>query len=163
MSIATTHPVKIFINWGSAKGVRGIESALHAAMIRTFQKATDRTTDLMKVIVPESIKRVPPYPPSAQKKSEALMETAIDILEQSMTELTRGGFKRIYKLKLGFPASYAARVNLMRNVRWSKKGSKAGFSGKSKKLLIQTLRQELKKELSAEPKLKPYIGKRQYG
>lgn len=157
-------PVQIHIKWGQIKGLSRIQSALHAAIIAAFERAVDNTVDLMKKIVPESIKRRPPYSAKQQARSEALMRTAIDLLEQSLTAITRGGFKTRYFLKFGYTASYARPINIKRNVKkWSKKGSETGFAGQTKRLLIQEIRKELKIELAKDPELRGFVGAREFG
>ncbi len=167
MSIAVRQPVKVYILWGKAKGKKQVEAALHATIIRAMNIAKKRTQDLMEDIVPESEFRSPPYPKSY--KSEALLQTAIDILSESFTDMKSGSaLKKVYKFKFGFPASYARHINLKRNVqKWSKTGSKTGFFGKSKQKLIAEFRLALKEELrskrAVELQLTKYIGVKDFG
>ena len=162
MSIASRQPVQIFIKWGEAKGKKKVQAALHQAIINALSDAVDDTETYMKEIVPESKKRDPPYPPSY--KSEALMTTAIHVLTDSLAAMETGGLKHRYYLKYGYPASYAQKINLKRNVRkWSKPGSKTGFFGKAKQKLIRRMRVHLKDYLSKEAAVKTdakkYLGK----
>ncbi len=167
MSIATGQPVRVFIRWGDAKGKKKVEAALHATLIRAMNTAKRNTIDYMEDIVPESEFRSPPYPPSY--KSEALLQSAIDILNRSFTDMkSGGGLKKVYRFKFGFPASYARYINLKRNVKkWSKAGSKTGFAGKTKQRLIKEFRLALKLELqtqrAAKLELSKYIGVKKYG
>ena len=162
MSIATRQPVQIHITWGALKGLPKIRTALHNAIVRALKRAVKRTITLMDEIVPESEERVPPYPESY--KSEALLATAKDILNNSFTTMKKGGFKRRYFLKYGYPASYARFINLKRNVKnWSKEGSETGFFGQAKQLLIKAMREELKVELVKNPQLSQFIGARIFG
>ena len=167
MSIAVQQPIKVYIKWGQARGKKQVEAALHATIIRAMNVAIRYTIDLMEEIVPESEFRSPPYPPSY--KSEALLQTAITILRKSFKEMKAGGgLKKVYRLRFGFPASYARYINLKRNVRkWSKKGSKTGFAGETKQMLIREFRLALKIELqsqrAAKLALTKYIGVKRYG
>ena len=162
MSIPVQQPVQIYIRWGQARGLKQVQASLNAAILRALSTAVKATIRLMEEIVPESIYRVPPYPPSYE--SEALMETAISILEDSLAEAKRGtGLKPRYALKYGYPASYARHINLKRNVRkWSKRGSRAGFYGFIKQFLIETLKAALRYELSRpraqQLELSKYVG-----
>lgn len=166
MSIPVRQPVKVYIKWGQARGKRQVETAIHATIIRAMNVAIRNTIDLMEDIVPESEFRDPPYPPSY--KSQALLQTAILILRQSLKDMKAGGFKKIYKIKFGFPATYARYINLKRNVRkWSKAGSKTGFYGESKQVLIREFKAALKIELqsqrAAKLSLTKFIGVKSFG
>ena len=157
-------PVQIHIKWGQIKGLTRIKSALHAAIIAAFERAVDNTVVLMKDIVPESIKRRPPYSTKQQERSERMMRTAIRLLEDSFAVMELGTLKKRYFLKFGYTASYARHINIKRNVKkWSKAGSETGFAGQTKRLLIQEIRKELKIELAKDPELRGFVGAREFG
>lgn len=162
MSIPIRQPIQIHINWGQARGLKQVQASLNASILRALRTAVVATIKIMREVVPESIFRSPPYPPSY--KTERLMETAITILNKSLAEQGRGGgLKRRYFLRYGFPAKYARYINLKRNVQnWSKEGSETGFFGIGKQVLIQELRAALRFELSRpraqQLELTKYIG-----
>ena len=167
MSIPTTIPIRIHTRWGKARGKKQIQAALHACIFNAFSRTVDSAIDLMKEIVPESRFRKPPYPPSY--KSEQLMQTAIDILSQSLTKMGLGsGLKKRYYLKYGFPAKYAQPLSRGRKkVKWSKSTSERGFYS-TIKLHIHTqfrifLREELATKRAAKLALKKFIGAKQFG
>lgn len=148
MSIPIRQPIQIHILWGKARGLKQVQASLNASILRALRTAVVATIKIMREIVPESIFRSPPYPPSY--KSERLMETAITILQKSLADMGRGGrLKKRYFLRYGYPAEYAQDINLKRNVeKWSKEGSETGFFGTAKQVLISELRKALKFELS---------------
>ena len=90
--IPVRQPIQVWMKWGQAKGKRQVKAALHAAIANALELAVQDAIDYMREIVPESIKRRPPYSAKQQERSEALMKTAIGILEDSLTQMLRGGF-----------------------------------------------------------------------
>ena len=157
-------PVQIHIKWGQIRGLTRIQSALHAAIIEAFEIAVDNTVDLMREIVPESIKRRPPYSKKQQARSERMMRTAIRLLENSFAVMELGTLKKRYFLKFGYTTFYAPHINIKRNVKkWSKKGSETGFAGQTKRLLIQEIRKELQRVLARDPELRGFVGAREFG
>ena len=172
MSIPTKQPIKIWINWGDAKGKPKIQAALHGAIIRVLRKAKLATEQIMREVVPESEVAVGRYSAKQKELSEGLLSKAKIILEQSFHQQKVGGYKPRYFLRLGFPAKYAKYISRMnvygvwskqRGRGWSKAGSQRNFFSLSKLKLITTFREGLKEELERQPKLKPYIGAKKLG
>lgn len=167
MSIPIRQPIQVHIRWGKAKGKKQVQAALHACILNAFSRTVDSAIDLMKEIVPESRFRQPPYPPSY--KSEQLMQTAIDILSQSLTRMGLGsGLKKRYFLRYGFPAKYAQYLSTgRRKVKWSKTSSERGFYSTIKLQIVTQfrifLREELATQRAAKLALRKYIGAKIYG
>ena len=191
-AIAIRQPIRVHIRWGKARGLEQVKTALAAALSAAFLYAINETIALMTQIVPESAADKGRYEPKTSRRrkktkygsgyagylrrrrakgdQESLLDTALEILtaeKRKISALTGMDIGRQIGIKFGYPSSYASFINLKRNVRWSKGGSKTGFYGKTKQRLINTFRAQLREELSKQTAIKlsltKYIGTRAYG
>ena len=142
--ISPSQTIVVNIRGLGQAGRKAILQELWRAIDDAARRAVNEATTLAGRIVPESIFRVPPYPPGyrSQYLLRTMLETMFSSVNANMQGLSR------YTVRYGFPASYARYVNLMgtKRVHWSKAGSQAPFYGPIKQTLLSSFRQFLREE-----------------